>query len=345
MLDEPFYLDFHGILVKVISSDRESTCFIESDFSYFCVPYFEERKTPHFTLYAVFSEPPYEKIPEGTLADYHTKDAVVYKHGDIRYFDSFGKALVIYDYNHESAEIYSLDRNILYEKCYLMIMSRVGEMLDRRGIHRIHAMGVAYEGRAVLCLLPMGGGKTTLALSLLENKSFSLLSEEVPLVSSAGLLYPFPIRIGVTEGTPLSIPDEFLKPFKRTHYQPKTLIDIQYFKDQIASVARPGFIFVGKRIHSAKPKIIKISRFKAFLALFGLCIIGLGIPQLLEYVLRFDLLDLGRRFPIFFSRLRASLVLVRRSETYELHLGYDRGANAAFLADFISKEQKAQREP
>jgi hypothetical protein len=340
---EPLYLDFHGILIKVVLNDKESAHFIESDFSYFRVHHPEEKKTPHFTLCVFFSEPPYERIPEGTLAAYHTKDAVVYKHRDIRYFDSFGKVLVIYDYHHESAEIYSLDRNLLYEKSYLMIMSRVGELLDRKGIHRIHAMGVVYEGKAVLCLLPMGGGKTTLTLSLLENKAFSLLSEEVPLVSSTGLLYPFPIRIGVTEGTPLSIPEEFLKSFKRTHYQPKTLIDILYFKEQIASIAKPGFVFVGKRIHSLKPRIIKISRFKAFLALFSLCIMGLGVPQLLEYVLRFDFLDVGRQFPIFFSRLRASLVLLRRSETHELHLGYDRAANAAFVADFISKKIKSAK--
>ncbi|HSE83631.1 MAG TPA: hypothetical protein VLB01_03695, partial [Thermodesulfobacteriota bacterium] len=337
MSDETVNLDFYGILIRVVSNDREVLSFIESDFSYFCVRSFEKDRAPQITASVFFSEPSFERIPEGTLAAYHTKDAAVYKNGDVQYYDSFGKALVIYDFSHGSAEIYSLDRDLLYEKSYLLIMSRVGELLDRKGFHRIHAMGVVYKGKAVLCLLPMGGGKTTLTLSLLENKDFSLLSEEVPLVSSKGFLYPFPVRMGVTEGTSLSIPEEFLKPFKRTHYHPKVLIDTRYFKDQIAGFAEPGFIFVGKRVHSAKPEIIKISSFKAFAALFRLCVMGIGLPQILEYLLRFDFFDIVRQSPSFLSRLRASLSLLRRSEAYELHLGYDRAANAELVADFISK--------
>jgi len=340
MSDEIFFFDFHGILVKVLINDKESAKFIETDFSYFYIDPGEATRTPDITLSVFLSPPPYEKIPEGTLAAYHTKDAAVYKHGEMTYYDYAGEALVVYDDRHDSAKIYSLDRNFLYEKTYLMVMSRVGMELDRKKLHRIHAMGVVFEGRTILCLLPMGGGKTTLTLSLLEKKAFSLLSEEVPLVSSGGRLYPMPVRMGVTAGTPLSIPEKFLKPFQRSHYKPKTLIDINYFKDQIAPVAKPGFVFVGKRIHSAKPKIIKISRLKAFGPVFRLCVMGVGLPQLLEYVLRFDLLSMVGRISIFSSRLSASLALLRQSETYELHLSYDRSANAALVNDFVSKKHR-----
>jgi hypothetical protein len=338
MSDEIFFFDFHGILLKVVVNDKESAEFIGTDFSYFLIDIAEGTRTPDITLSIYLSPPPYEKIPEGTLATYHTKDAAVYKQGQVTYYDHSGEALVVYDDRHDSAEIYSLNRNFLYEKTYLMIMSRVGMELDRKKLHRIHAMGVVFKGRTILCLLPMGGGKTTLTLSLLEKKAFSLLSEEVPLVSSEGRLYPMPVRMGVTAGTPLSIPEKFLKPFHRRHYKPKTLIDIDYFKDQIAPMAEPGFVFVGKRIHSAEPKIIKISRFKAFGPLFRLCVLGMGLPQLLEYVLRFDLSNMVGRISIFLSRLSASLALLRQSETYELHLSYDRSANAALVNDFVSKK-------
>ena len=280
------------------------------------------------------------RIPKGTIASYHTKDAVVYKVNNVNYFDTSGKCLVIHDYNSGTAEIHSLNRDLLYEKSYLMIMSRIGELLDKKKYHRIHAMGVSYKGKAILCLLPMGGGKTTLTLSLLENKDFSLLSEEVPLVNK-GFLYPFPIRIGVTENTHLSIPEQYLKNFKRSHYDPKILIDVQYFHNQIANKAVPGFLFIGKRVYSAKPHIIKISFFKAFPPLFRLCVMGIGLPQLLEYILRLDFLDMARQFPIFLSRLRASITLIRRSDTYELQLGFDRAANASYVSEFIfNKENK-----
>ena len=338
MSDDILFFDFHGILVRVIVNDEESAKFIETDFSYFCVNPAEGTRNPDISLSVFLSPPPYEKIPEGTLAAYHTKDAAVYKYGEMTYYDYSGDALVIYDDRHRSAEIYSLNRDFLYEKSYLMVMSRVGVELDRKKLHRIHAMGVVFKGRTILCLLPMGGGKTTLTLSLLETKAFSLLSEEVPLVSTEGRLYPMPIRMGVTVGTPLSIPEKFLKPFQRRHYNPKTLIDINYFKDQISPMAEPGFIFVGKRIHSAKPKIIKISRFKAFGPIFRLCVMGMGLPQLLEYVLRFDLVDVLGRISIFSSRLSAALALLRKSETYELHLSYDRSANAAFVSEFVTKK-------
>lgn len=342
MSREILYFDFHGITLKVVSDDKESASFIASDFSYFNLDPSNKKIEPQITISVYLSNPPLERIPEGTLAAYQTKDAVVYKSGDIRYFDYFGKALVIYDYHYESGEIHSLKREDLYEKCYLLIMSRLGELLDRKNLHRIHAMGLVFDGKAVLCLLPMGGGKTTLALSLLENREFSLLSEEVPLVSKTGILYPFPIRMGVNEDTPLSIPEEYLKPFKRTHYNPKTLIDIRYFKNQISSVAEPGFIFIGKRLHSAHPKIIRTSFFRTFLSLFRLCVIGVGLPQMLEYILRFDLLDMARQFPILLSRLRSSLILIHKSKTYELHLSYDLRANAVLLTDFISSETKSE---
>jgi len=340
MSDEILFFNFHGIIVKVFTNDKESAKFIETDFSYFYVNSNRRTQAPDISLSVFLSPPPYEKIPEGTLAAYHTKDAAVYKKGEMTYYDYSGEALVIYDNRHCSAEIYSLNRDFLYEKTYLMVMSRVGVELDRKKLHRIHAMGVVFQGKTILCLLPMGGGKTTLTLSLLEEKAFSLLSEEVPLVSSEGRLYPMPVRMGVIAGTPLSIPETFLKPFRRKHYKPKTLIDIKYFKDQIASVAEPGFIFVGKRIHSARPKIIKISRLKAFGPIFRLCVLGMGLPQLLEYVLRFDLLDMLGRISIFSSRLSACLVLLRHSKTYELHLSYDRSANAAFVYEFVSQNHR-----
>lgn len=342
MPEQALYFNFYDILVKVVSNDKKAISFIESDFSYFNLDTPNKNIEPQITISIYLSKPPLERIPEGTLAAYQTKDAVVYKNGYIRYFDHFGKALVLYDYRHESCEIYSLSRELLYERCYLIIMSRLGELLDRKKFHRIHAMGVVFDGKAVLCLLPMGGGKTTLALSLLENKEFSLLSEEVPLVSKKGTLYPFPIRMGVIEGTPLSIPEEYLRPFKRTHYLPKTLIDSKYFKNQIASAAEPGFIFIGKRVHSAQPKIIKASFFRTFLSLFRLCVIGIGLPQMLEYILRFEFWDIARQFPIFLSRLTAAIILIYKSKTYELHLSYDLRANAVLLTDFISNQTKSK---
>jgi hypothetical protein len=335
MPSELLYLRFCSVLVRVECNDERTAEFVRSDFSYFHAHSVAESEIPDVTVRVFLGRPPYDRIPEGTVATAHTKDAVVYKNRDLLYYDSGGEALVIYDTRDNSAEIHSLSYDLLFEKSYLMISSRVGELLDRANRHRIHAMGIAIEGQGIICVLPMGGGKTTLALSLLELDGFQLLSEEIPLVSKDGRLHPFPIRMGVMETDGLSIPEVYLKPFNRKHHGPKTLIDIEYFRHRIATTAEPGFFFLGKRVHSTKPSIRRISKFRAFLAMYHACVVGVGVPQLLEYLLRFDLHDLARQLPILWSRLVASTALVWRSETYELLLGQDRNANAALLAEHV----------
>jgi hypothetical protein len=338
MYNETLFFNFHGVLTKVIVNDKESTTFINTDFSYFIIKSTEHLPEPDFIIRVLLGRPPFEIIPEYALASFNTKDAVIYRRGKLTYYDYFGEALVVYDDVRQSAEIYSTNRDFLYEKTYLMIMSRIGLALDKRKLHRVHAMGMACAGKGILCLLPMGGGKTTLALSLLKHESFSLLSEEIPLVSAKGRLHPMPIRMGVRVGTALDIPNKYLKPFNRSHYEPKVLIDTAYFHDQIASIAEPGFVFLGRRRNSARPKIVRTSRLKTFNALFRSCVMGVGVPQLLEYVLRFDLPSLFGSLEIFVSRIRASLALCFRSETYEIYLSRNLSANADFLYDFVLKK-------
>ncbi len=342
---DPLYFDFHGIRVVVHAGDAETAAFVMTDFSWFQCDSPPSRGRADLTLSLHLSSPPYDRIPEGTLATFHTKDAVIYKRGKVQYYDSFGKALVIYDFSKNSAEIHSESRDLLFERAYLMISSRVGDLMDRKHLHRIHAMGVAYDGRGVVCLMPSGGGKTTLTLSLLEKPDIGFLSEEIPLVSTDGKLHPFPIRIGVTADQVVSIPAEYLKHFERTHYGPKTLIDVRYFANRIASKVEPGILFVGKRVHSENPAAIPVSRFRAFVALYRYCVMGVGFPQMLEYLLRFDFLDMARAAPVILSRLIASIRLTAASRTFELHLGRDREANAEFVAEFIKETLRPGKGP
>lgn len=336
-MPEPLYFDFYGVIVRVDTGDEDTAQFVASDFSWFRSDPPPCSSQADFTLSVHYGRPPFERIGEGTLAVLQTKDAIVYKRGSVKYYDTFGKTLVIHDFSTQQAEIHSLDRDILLERTYLMISSQVGDILDKRHMHRIHAMGVVYDGRGVVCLMPSGGGKTTLTLSLLGKEGFGLLSEEIPLLSSDGTLHPFPIRMGVTADQEVDIPGGFLRDFQRTHYGPKTLIDVRYFAGRIAPSAAPGIVFVGRRIYSSRPRAVPVSRLRAFVSLYRYCVMGVGLPQMLEYILRFDFLDMGRAAPILFSRLIASIRLVAASRTFELHLGTDRTANADFVADFVKR--------
>jgi hypothetical protein len=329
-------LSFHGIPATVTSTDREALGLVEHDFGLFVHPGPIPGTPAAIEIRLVLGAPPRSRIPpKGPLT--RTKDAVVYRDGDIRVYDSGGDALVVYDMRARRAEVHSLDRDLLREKCYLLVMSRIGEELDRRGLHRIHAMGVVHQGYAVLCLLPSGGGKTTLAMSLLDRPGFRLLSEEVPLLSRTGELHAFPVRMGVVMGTSLDIPERFLQVFRRSRREAKVLIDTRHFAHVIAPRAEPGILFVGRRVALGEATIVPLSRLAGLAALFGPCVAGAGLPQLLEYVLRLDLSDVWRQVPILWSRLLASARLVRQSAIYELRLGPDREVNARLVAECAAR--------
>ncbi|HEX5386556.1 MAG TPA: hypothetical protein VFW66_07665 [Gemmatimonadales bacterium] len=338
---------FHGVRAAVTSDDAECLRRVEADFALFLDPGAPAGELPDGAVGAAglmptievrltVSAPPYERIPPDARRLLRTKDATVYRAGHVRFYDSGRLALVAYDMRAGHADVWSLDRDLLQEKCYLLVMTRVGDALDRRGLHRIHAMGMVYQGRALLCVLPSGGGKTTLAMALLEREGFRLLSEEVPLVCRRGRLHPFPVRLSVVQGTPLTVPDRFLQPFRRSRHGPKVLIDSRHYADRIAGDAAPGIICIGRRVGAGEAGLVKRSRFAGLAALLGSCVAGRGVPQLLEYLLHLDLGDVMRHAPVLWSRLRAAAALARRSTAYELRLGPDSEGNASLIATLLT---------
>jgi len=330
-------LNIHGLRVNINTDDVESASFIKADFSRFLVRNDGSPASRIITIYASLSAPPEDLKPATKRPWIRTKDAAVYAWQGKRILDSNGKVLVTLQFDPDLAQIYSLDRNLLREKVYLMIMSRAGEWLDRRGLHRIHAMGVSYRGRAVICALPEGGGKTTLTLGLMSRPGFSLLSDEVPLVSRKGRLLCFPIRLGVREDAELCVPAHYLSNFKRARHEPKILIDAAYFSERISNEAEPGILLIGQRCDVEMPEITPATTLKAFATLWKLCVLGHGVPRLLEYVLRLRPGAVFVQLTILGSRTLACAALVRRSKNYILVLGRNRDANVALIEQLATE--------
>jgi len=308
--------DIYGTGLTLMSGVPRLIDSLTRDFAYFLAP----AQSGAIKIVAHDDDPPWNRIPD-RIASGITPNALSYDDHEVRYNDYHGQALGKYDFANEQGELWSRDSDLLYELTYLMALSRVGEVHDRRGIHRVHALGIAIADRGALVLLPEAGGKTTLALELLKRPVVKILSDDTPLLVK-GQLLAFPTRMGV-RGKVEGIGPEHLRTFNRRNHGPKTLIDLSYFRDRVIDRASPKVVIVGARSSGAESSIAPMSRAQALPALAANLVFGLGLPQVLEYFLRGGVSDIFRKGSIASSRLLAALRLLSRTDCYRLVVGRD----------------------
>jgi hypothetical protein len=308
--------DLYGTGLTLVSEVSSLIDSLTRDFAYFVAP----AQPGAIRIIAHADDPPWSRIPD-RIASMITPNALSYDDHEVRYNDYHRQALGKYDFANERGELWSCDLDLLYELTYLMALSRVGELHDRRGIHRVHALGIAIADRGALVLLPEAGGKTTLALELLKRSAVKILSDDTPLLAK-GQLRAFATRMGV-RGKVEGIGSEHLRTFNRRSHGPKTLIDLSYFRDRVIDRASPKVMIVGARSSGAESSIAPMSRAQALPVLTANLVFGLGLPQVLEYFLRGGASDLFRKGSIASSRLLAALRLLSRTDCYRLVLGRD----------------------
>lgn len=326
--------DFYGVRVSATSSCAEILEWLSFDFLYFKA---DEEGSPALSVSVVIGEIPPDIIPP-IEESIHAPSCVSYDCRNLRFVDYYGRAVVKMDYANEQASLWSADAEFAYEKLYLLILSRVGEHLDRRGLHRVHALGFSFRDEACLVLLPMRAGKSTLALSLLKMEDARLYSEDTPLIDRQGLLHAFPLRLGVREGE--TVPEEMKlhsRVFQRSEFGPKILISSAAFSSRIARLSRPvSTLIIGKWTRALSPSIRSAGRIYALGKLFRDCVFGLGLPQVVEYFLRTPLKDLLTKTPLTLSRIWACMRICACAHCIEILLSPDREKNNALLALFLS---------
>jgi len=327
--------DFFGFRVAVKGSNAEAEIVedVAGDFSYFITG----MGKADVQLELVSNPGPRNLLPQ-IRATLHTPRNIVYRKDDVSYIDYFGHALTINWAKQGLYRIFCLDRDLSHEIAFLTILSQVGENLDGLGLHRVHALGVEAGGRAVLILLPMAGGKTTLALKLLGLEGTRLLSEDSPVLSRNGLVLPFPLRIGVRVGSePSGIPMKYLRTVKRMEFGPKTLIDIEYFRDKIAGPCPLGAILLGERWLAGGSSILPERRYSAINAFIKNSVVGLGLYQGVEFVLERSGWEVLGKAGVAFSRLRTGLRAIGRSQVFRFRMGPDAEESAEVLATFLTE--------
>lgn len=326
-----FGLSFYGVAGTVSGDDPAVVEDLRRDFQYFAA----EDRGQDFKV-RLFRQPPPKGIIPQNPAMVCGSQYIIYQTGLVRVVDYHGAALARIDFAAESCDIYSEDIRLLRELGYLVVLSRAGYLLDLKGLHRVHALGVVLEGRGTLVLLPSGGGKTTLMMDLLKEKSVGLLSDDTPLVSRSGRLYPFPLRFGLLPDADLTrVPADYRRTFWRRQYGKKILVDLPFFQESISDPVSPGLIIVGQRTAAPQPQRVQALRASGIVPLLSSLVVGLGTPQLAEYMMRWDAAGLAALTAIAASRTLALTALLIRCPVARLFLSADRDANKkAFLSCF-----------
>jgi len=323
-------LVIHGVTVEVTSSWPELLREVARDFSFFADPL----GPAEYHLDLVVGDPPWSELPEVPAA-FFTPRNVCFKHGGLSYIDYFGRALMIFDRRAGRAVVHGHDHDLLHEIAFLFILSTVGQALDRRGLHRVHALGVRRNGEAILVLLPSGGGKSTTALTLLRQPGFELLGEDTPIIDRRGRVLPFPLRLGVRPGAAHGVDPKYLRTVKRMEFDPKTLIDVEAFADRLGETAPAGLLLVGQRNLGRVSRIERMPRRQAFHALVKYMVVGLGVYQGLEFLLERGAFELVGKLGTVSSRMRNALALIRRADCRRFVMGRDLDLNLETLLEYL----------
>lgn len=329
------FFSFYGVGVTVASSNSDVLADAIHDFSYFLAP-----ELPHIDFRINYYQEAfdYTKLPlaYSTLA---TPRNITFIHEKTRYIDYFGKAMNIVNAAQSSCDIYCHDVDIAREIIYLSILSNVSSLLEKRHFHRIHALGLAYKNNGVLIILPSGGGKSTLALNLLSNADprISLISEDSPLLNHSGTLLPFPLRIGINPDAPIPPVDPSLTRYtKRMGFSPKRTIDIQQFRDKICTDAvKPRAVLLGIRSTGNAASIMPTNKFSSIKHCLMNSVIGVGLYQGMEFLMRERLSSLLKQSGTLLSRMSANIHLLARARFYHFIVGRDTQENYRALTVFL----------
>lgn len=320
--------DFHGCVLEFRSGDLDLADWLSADFSAFPAA---PGARPEIYIAADILKAPHRELPRALLRaeKWHIlpappgRRAVWYPEG----------VLCEYDYQARRGLVSSADRDLLKELSYLLILSRAGEALDRRGLHRLHAGALGSGGRALLFCGAQGAGKTTLLLELLKDRSFSLLSDDTPLISRNGTVHQFASRIGLGEDSPHLGDFPLLRSFKRRHYLPKRLLDIGMARLQVSPPLAPAFIF--GLFRAGSPAFRRPAAGEAAWELAKSLVAGCGVPQMAEYFLRLSPSDIARKGLILASRVKTAHALLQKTSFMIFETGPDHAANAAALKSFL----------
>jgi hypothetical protein len=334
-MSDPLHFSVHGFGFALEGSSRHAIDGLADDFAFFA----GGAAAAAVTLQLDEGRPDYGGLPRCDAAVYTPRN-VVYHDGTRRILDFGGHGLGVYDPAARRFHMTSENPHLVYEAGYLFLLSQIGQHADLLGLHRVHAMAISRSGRAVLALLPMGGGKSTLLAALMRISDVGVLSDDSPFIDRRGDVHAFPLRLGLLPGCERDLPPEQVRRIERMEFGPKYLVNHAYFADRVVPRAEPGVVLIGRRTLADEGRLEPASYQTAMQAMVPHSIIGMGLFQGLEYVLQRNSRELLGKMNVAWSRARNAHALVRRSRCFVFHMGRDVERNAALVLE--ASERAAQ---
>jgi hypothetical protein len=332
--------DFHGVRVSVESDCAPLLERLEGDFGHF-LDAREGGRADDVRARFVQDDPPWHETGPGARRLFRTPNNTVYRVGRLRHVDHHGRALTVFDRGRDEAVAYAASEGDLHEVAYLFLLSRVGHRLDRIGYHRLHALAVAVDDRALVFLGDSGCGKTTLGLAMMRRPEVRWLSDEIPLLHPDGRIVAFPMPPRLTRGAPIPWPPEPvpLREVSRSKQPPKVAVDRGVLEGRVCASARPGAVFVCRRSRDPdRPAIRRVGPGAAIHGLFRNALHGRDFPQTKAYFLGFTPRFAWQMASVLLDRARALVRLARSTPVYGFEMARDIGSNLEAVRETLERD-------
>ena len=332
-------LNIHGLSINCQSHSESLFHSLIRPFKYFC----REDDAHDVAILIEETAPPYESFPN-LKSVFSTPRNIVYRDEALKIIDYFGRGVIVEDKSNARYTLYSEDQDLLQEAFYLLVLSLFGQYCDRQGMLRIHALALSYGDTAFLLPLPPGGGKSTMAMAMLEDPGFKLISDDEPVLNHQGQILPLPLRIGVLNPDQLgAIPAKHIYDIDRMEFGRKYFVDCDYWEGQLEHRPLKDIVlFTSQTMLHGAPSINPASKRRVYATLWRDAVIGMGLYQGLEFLLENSSKELAGRFPVVMKRAALALRLTRAARCYHLVLSRDVRKNQQLLESFITTLAKGQ---
>lgn len=296
--------DFYGFSVK-INAPNDIIDFINTVFSDYPSQKNKSNYSNVIVLNSIFNfKNKYKKILK-------LKEYTIFYHKGLRIINYNDKLLCICNFKKNRFTFISPSLKLLKEKLYLFLISQIGEYLDSKKIHRIHASSIEINKKTFIISGDIKAGKTTALLKLYSKHNFSkVISDDVTFIDHKFNIYRISKKISVDQ----NIINNFN--IETTDYSlfEKKLILPQHIRWSEKILLPHKLLFI---ILSRKNKL------NIYYQLFLYLVIGYGTPQMIEFFIRFNLRHLIKLMLIFFKRTILYLKLMHKYRKYILEIIYN----------------------